>query len=59
MRQSGLLVHLTSLAGPEGIGTLGTPAREMIDFLHDAGVGVWQLLPVGQRCSMWMPPKVW
>ena len=47
MRQSGMLVHLTSLAGPEGIGTLGAPAREMIDFLHDAGVGVWQMLPVG------------
>ena len=47
MRQSGLLVHLTSLAGPEGIGTLGAPAREMADFLHDAGVRVWQMLPVG------------
>ena len=47
MRQSGMLVHITSLAGPEGIGTLGTPAREMIDFLHDAGVRVWQMLPVG------------
>ena len=47
MRQSGMLVHLTSLAGPEGIGTLGAPAREMADFLHDAGVRVWQMLPVG------------
>ena len=47
MRQSGMLVHLTSLAGPEGIGTLGAPAREMADFLHDAGIRVWQMLPVG------------
>ncbi len=47
MRQSGMLVHLTSLAGPEGIGTLGAPARRMADFLHDAGVRVWQMLPVG------------
>ena len=47
MRQSGMLVHITSLAGPEGIGTLGASSREMIDFLHDAGVGVWQMLPVG------------
>ena len=47
MRQSGMLVHLTSLAGPEGIGTLGAPAREMADFLHDAGMRVWQMLPVG------------
>ena len=47
MRQSGMLAHLTSLAGPEGIGTLGAPAREMADFLHDAGIRVWQMLPVG------------
>ncbi len=47
MRQSGMLVHLTSLAGPEGIGTLGAPAREMADFLSAAQVRVWQMLPVG------------
>ena len=47
MHQSGMLVHLTSLAGPEGIGTMGAPAREMMDFLHDAGFRVWQMLPIG------------
>ena len=47
MRQSGLLVHITSLAGPEGIGTLGGPSRQLIDFLNAGKTGIWQMLPIG------------
>ena len=47
MRQSGMLVHVSSLPGPEGIGTIGGPARQLIDFLHESGMRVWQMLPVG------------
>ena len=47
MRQSGLLVHITSLSGPEGIGKLGGPSRELIDFLSASGTRIWQMLPVG------------
>lgn len=47
MRESGILMHITSLPGAYGVGTLGKEAREFVDFLHEAGQCCWQLLPVG------------
>lgn len=47
MRNSGILMHLSSLPSPWGIGTMGEQAREFIDFLARAGQRYWQLLPVG------------
>lgn len=47
MRQSGILLHLTSLPGPEGIGTLGREARAFVDFLKASGMRLWQVLPIG------------
>ena len=46
-RQSGLLLPLFSLASPWGIGTLGQPAFDFVDFLAAAGQSWWQLLPLG------------
>ena len=46
MRQSGILMHITSLPGPWGIGTLGRPAFAFVDFLAAAGQSCWQLLPL-------------
>ena len=46
MRSSGILMHLSSLPSPYGIGSMGKPAREFIDFLKAAGQGYWQLLPI-------------
>ena len=46
-RCCGILLHPTSLPGPHGIGCLGPEARSFIDFLHDAGQSVWQVLPLG------------
>ncbi len=46
-RSSGILLHPTSLPGPYGIGTLGAEARAFVDFLVKAGVGYWQVLPLG------------
>ena len=46
MRESGILMHITSLPGPWGIGTLGKQAFAFIDFLHDAGQRNWQILPL-------------
>src|SRR5215469_8668274 len=46
-RASGLLLHVTSLPSPYGIGDLGPSAFSWIDRLHDAGQGWWQALPVG------------
>src|SRR5579863_1105008 len=46
-RSSGLLLHVTSLPSPYGIGDLGKSAFSWIDRLHDAGQGWWQALPLG------------
>ncbi len=46
-RASGLLLHVTSLPSPYGIGDLGPAARTWIDRLHEAGQTWWQALPLG------------
>ena len=46
-RKSGILLHPTSLPGPDGIGDLGPEAFVWIQFLADAGIGLWQVLPLG------------
>jgi len=46
-RASGLLLHVTSLPSPYGIGDLGASAIAWIDRLHNAGQGWWQALPIG------------
>lgn len=46
MRKSGVLMHITSLPSPWGIGTLGKAARDFIDFLDESGQKYWQILPV-------------
>ena len=47
IRRGGVLLHVTSLPGPEGIGTLGKGAYAWIDFLEKSGMTLWQVLPVG------------
>jgi len=44
-RTCGVLLHITSLAGDEGCGTLGKEAYEFADFLKKAGQTHWQILP--------------
>ena len=46
-RYAGILVHPTSFPGPYGIGDLGKGAYDFIDFVKDAGMSVWQMLPIG------------
>ncbi len=46
MRQSGILMHITSLPGPYGIGTMGKEAFAFVDFLKEAGQRCWQILPL-------------
>lgn len=46
MRKSGILLHITSLPGPYGIGTMGKNAYHFVDFLHKAGQSYWQILPL-------------
>ena len=46
-RSSGILMPMSSLPSPYGIGTMGKAAYEFIDFLKAAGQKYWQLLPMG------------
>ena len=46
-RASGILMPVSSLPSPYGIGTLGKAAYKFVDFLAEAGQSYWQILPVG------------
>lgn len=46
-RASGLLLHVTSLPSPYGIGDLGSASYSWVDRLRDAGQRWWQSLPLG------------
>ncbi len=46
-RVAGILLHPTSLPGPHGIGEIGPAALAFLDFLHETGQGLWQVLPLG------------
>ena len=46
MRKSGILMHISSLPGPYGIGSMGKSAYEFVDFLARTGQRYWQLLPL-------------
>ena len=46
-RKAGILLPPTSLPYSAGIGTIGEPAFKFIDWLHSAGIKIWQVLPLG------------
>jgi 4-alpha-glucanotransferase len=45
-RAAGLLLHPTSLPSPHGVGDLGEGAYRFIDWLHEASMTRWQVLPL-------------
>ncbi len=45
-RGSGILLHITSLPSPYGIGDLGPEARRFVDFLSSSKQSFWQILPL-------------
>ena len=45
-RYAGILLPITALPSPYGVGTLGAQAKAFIDFLAKAGQTVWQVLPL-------------
>ena len=47
MRSCGILMHISSLPSPYGIGTFGAEAEAFVDWLKSAGQKYWQVLPVG------------
>src|SRR4029450_12084579 len=46
-RASGVLLHVTSLPSPYGIGDVGPAAVAWVDHLHEAKQGWWQALRLG------------
>ena len=46
MRRAGILLPITSLPSPWGIGTMGDAARNFIEFLSRSGQSFWQILPI-------------
>ncbi|HMK20943.1 MAG TPA: 4-alpha-glucanotransferase, partial [Terriglobales bacterium] len=50
-RTSGILLPITCLPSPFGIGDLGPTAFRFADDLHSAGQRVWQILPLNPTTS--------
>ena len=46
MRTSGVLMPISSIPSPYGIGTMGKQARKFVDFLVKGGQKYWQILPI-------------
>lgn len=46
-RASGILLHPTSLPGPDGIGDFGPEAFRWVHFLQESECHLWQILPLG------------
>lgn len=54
IRQSGVLLHISSLPNKYSLGTFSSEAYKFVDWLYDAGFKVWQTLPIsdcGYGCS--------
>ncbi len=47
MRKAGILMPISSIPSPYGIGTFGKASYEFVDFLEKAGQTLWQILPLG------------
>jgi 4-alpha-glucanotransferase len=45
-RSCGIILHITSLPSPYGIGDLGPSAYRFADYLESASVKYWQILPL-------------
>jgi 4-alpha-glucanotransferase len=46
-RRAGVCMHISSLPGPYGVGTIGRHARWFVDQMVRMGLSVWQVLPTG------------
>ncbi|MBQ8880393.1 MAG: 4-alpha-glucanotransferase [Clostridia bacterium] len=45
-RSAGILLPITAIPSPYGVGSFGADARHFVDFLKDAGQKIWQVLPL-------------
>lgn len=56
-RSAGILLPVTMLWGPMGIGVIGQEAMEWIDMLKEMGIQGWQILPVEHTDENYSPYK--
>ncbi|HCN24877.1 MAG TPA: 4-alpha-glucanotransferase, partial [Candidatus Marinimicrobia bacterium] len=54
-RESGVLLHISSLPGAYGLGDIGPEAFHFVDVLHEMGQSLWQILPLGDTGSSICP----
>ena len=47
-RSNGVIMPIFSIPSPYGIGTFGKAAYDVVDFISDASLKYWQILPLGQ-----------
>lgn len=46
MKETGILLPVSSLPSPEGVGVLGKDAYRWVDLLEENGITIWQILPL-------------
>ena len=51
-RSAGVLLSITSLPSPYGIGTIGKEARKFADFLKKSGQTIWQILTLDRQVTV-------
>jgi len=56
-RSSGVLMHISSLPGPFGVGVLGKEALDFIDLISELGFSYWQVLPLNPTDEFYSPYK--
>lgn len=58
-RMGGILLHITSLPGGQGVGDLGSAAYRFVDWMVQAGLRFWQILPLVPPGSGFSPYSSW
>lgn len=54
-REAGILMQVSSLPGRHGIGDFGSNAFAFVDMMTEAGLKIWQILPLGYVNSPYQP----
>lgn len=58
-RESGILMHVTSLPEGHGIGDFGPASYRFVDWMVQAGLTVWQILPLVPPGKGFSPYSTW
>ena len=58
-RSAGILLPISSLPSPYGIGCFSQEAYDFVDWLKEAGQTYWQILPLGATGYQWWITRLW